>query len=336
MNLAPDNQPAQSLADRLISEIRTRPNHAWSEDELARTLGVDKASLGEALQTAIEWGYRIDHGGGKVRFISPPDLLTSTEIGCGLKTRFLGKSVLAYRSVKSTNDIALGLAEDGQTEGTLITAEQQTAGRGRFGRDWKSPPQTGIYMSLILRPNFPPDQAPALSLVAALAVAESIEQHCPGQVAVKWPNDVLIDRKKVAGILTELATDNSKIKHVVVGIGINVNQTNEDFPSDLRHKATSIRIALKEKIDRVALIQSILERFEPAYLEYQETRLQSMLTRLRAYSSLIGKKVKLDQGGEIIEAEALDIAPDGGLIVRGKAGTVTVHAGEVSIVEDEK
>ena len=166
----------------------------------------------------------------------------------------IGHQVHAYQSVKSTNDIAVRLAESGAPDGTIVTAEQQTGGRGRFGRVWHSPSGCGVYLSVILRPTLHPEQAPGMSIMTALALAETLSEYLPGKIQIKWPNDVLISGKKTAGILTKLSADHKRISYVVIGVGININHRSENFPDELKPIATSVRIGLRRKCDRVALL----------------------------------------------------------------------------------
>ena len=327
------SRPAvQPLADRLLLYLRkqTAPVAVLS---LLKRFHIDSDTLNSTLKEITGWGYKIKKVRGIVKYVGPPDFLTPVEIQYGLKSKRIGLTAHCYTSVKSTNDLAATMAENGAPEGTIITAEQQTQGRGRLGRTWHSPERTGIYVSVILRPSFTPDKAPGLSLMTALALAETLSRFCPREVTIKWPNDLLIGGRKAAGILTELSAERGKINHVVVGIGINVNQRAEDFPLDLRDSATSVRRVTKKVVNRAELLRDFLYRFEQEYLQYLKSGLRPSRKRLRRYSALLGHRVRLLSASQELEGKAVDIDPDGALVLEYNGARVRISAGEVSVVK---
>jgi len=322
------------LADRLISHLRKKPGQYFAWEKLASKLQVERAEVDTALVLAAEWEYKLRVNRTKgVKFVAAPDLLTSTEVLHGLKTRRLGRIVNAYRIVKSTNDLAAKLAEDGAPEGVIVTAEEQTKGRGRLGRNWFSPSKTGIYLSIILRPTFPPEDAPGLSVMTAVALADTLVKWRPGLVQIKWPNDIWINGRKVAGILTELSAERNGIHHVIVGVGINVNHQAGDFPEDLRTTATSLRRELRRKVDRVELLRLFLYNLEKEYDSYQQNRLKKSLTRVRKYSALLGREVTLQSGQTRRAGVVKEIDRNGALILQTATGLETITAGEVTVVK---
>ncbi|MDZ4724131.1 MAG: biotin--[acetyl-CoA-carboxylase] ligase [candidate division Zixibacteria bacterium] len=326
------------IADSLLAIIRKRPGAAYQFDALCKNLDIDHDVLSDALQKLASWDYKISVRKSEgVTFLDAPDSLTATEITYNLKTSFVGRTCHSYRTVKSTNDLASQIAESGSpaSEGTIITSEEQTKGRGRLGRSWHSPFGTGIYLSIILKPRFAPERAPGISIMTALALAKTLEPYSPGDIQIKWPNDVLINGKKTAGILTELSAERNKINCLVVGVGINVNQGVENFPEELRNSATSLRRALKHKVRRVPLLQSFLVHFEKEYLIYQKHDLTKSHARLKRYSSLLGHDVKILSGSHITSGKAIDIDSRGCLILKQTDGTrVAISAGEVSVVKE--
>ena len=328
-----------TVTDILLKTIRQRPGHAFSLKRLAERLKLDPESLARAIAELQAWGYRVKRSSETLTFVAAPDRLSGVEIGYKLKTKTLGQTIFAYKSVKSTNDVARELAEAGAAEGTLVVSEEQTKGRGRFKRTWFSPPETGIYLSLILRPKFPPEKAPAISVVTALALAEAISKWLPQRVMIKWPNDILLGRKKsgqvrkTAGILTELVAEKGKIDFVIVGVGINVNQTAPDFPDAIRKQATSIRRVLRKKLTRVELLQRFLLSFEERYRDYSKSGLKPLNNRLRRLSYLIGREVSIGTGREVITGLATDIDTLGRLIVKTAQGTIPINAGEVTVLK---
>lgn len=325
----------EQAAEMLLAIIRKKPGQYFEPDRLMNRLSLDRDLLDEAVALLASWDYKLRLRQRKgVCFVSAPDSLTDIEIQHHLRTKEIGRVVHAYNSLKSTNDLAAQMAESGSPEGTLIVAETQTRGRGRLGRVWYSPPGTGIYLSIILRPTFPPESAPGLSVMTALALAETINEYCPGETYLKWPNDVLIGRRKTAGILTELSADRGKINHVIVGVGINVNQGVGHFPEEIRGQATSVRRATKRKVRRVDLLVAFLKQFEKEYSVYQIAGLKKACPRLKKFSSLLGKEVAVRSGRTRTNGLATDIDASGRLILETKAGKVTISAGEVTIVKD--
>ena len=322
------------LADQVIALLRRRPGQYVTREKLAARLKVDVPALERALKQAANWKYKVRaHAVKGVKFVAAPDLLTAAEIRFGLKTSRLGKTVHAYRSVKSTNDLAAKLADEDTPEGVIVTAEKQTRGRGRLGRHWYSPPKTGIYLSIILRPQFPPEDAPGLSVMTAAALADTIAHWRPGLVQIKWPNDLWINGRKTAGILTELSAERDKINHVIVGVGINVNHRASDFPDDLRATATSLRRELRHKVDRLELLRLFLLNFEREYDKYRKYRLKKSHSKVRKYSALIGRDITVQSGQTKLTGTVKDIDSTGALILQTAAGLETVTAGEVTVVK---
>jgi BirA family biotin operon repressor/biotin-[acetyl-CoA-carboxylase] ligase len=325
----------QKKAEALIEIIRRRPDHPYNWDRLADRLLIDGDSLKQVIEQAAAWEYtlRIRNGTG-VAFVSPPDLLNDIEIHNGLTTRWIGRTVFSYRSVKSTNDAAAERVAEGAPEGSIVTAEEQTQGRGRLGREWHSPPGHGIYASIILRPPIRPEDAPGLSVMTAVALADTISFYRPGLVQIKWPNDVWINGKKTAGILTELSAERNEIHHVVVGVGINVNNQVKDFPPELQKTATSLRREIRRKVDRPELLRLFLTNFESEYQKYLRYRLKKSHVKIRKYSALIGHEITLAFGSSTRTGLVKDINRDGALILETAAGLETIIAGEVTVVKE--
>ncbi|MBU0983721.1 MAG: biotin--[acetyl-CoA-carboxylase] ligase [candidate division Zixibacteria bacterium] len=329
-----DHPALEHLADRLIEVTRLKPGTLIDWKSLTGRLDVSVESLLEAAALARSWGYTLKVRQSRgIEFVKPPDLLSETEILHGLKTKWLGRPISAFRSVASTNDLAAQLAESGALEGSMVVAEQQTKGRGRLGRVWFSAPGDGIYVSLILRPDFAPAQAPGLSLMTAVALADAVASLGKVDVKVKWPNDVLLGGRKTAGILTELSAEGEHINHVVVGVGINVNQGVGAFPSEIRKIATSLRRAFGRKVDRVAFLQTFLACFEKEYDTYKTHHLKKAHARIRKYSSLIGKEITVKSGKRMITGLVTDIAVDGSLVMQTPDGVLNLTAGEVTVVK---
>ena len=323
----------EKKADALLLRLRRRPGVYFKADHLAKNFITDESEFNGILALIKDWGYKIRYRADAMAFIKAPDILTPTEIVYKLKTKIIGRNITAYRSVKSTNDLAAELAESGAPEGTVVTAEEQTKGRGRLGRDWHSLAGAGIYVSVVLRPRFKPDRAPGLSIMTAVALADTVRKFCDGEVRIKWPNDILIYGRKTAGILTELSAEKDKINHVVVGAGINVNQRTKDFPEELRDSATSLRRVNRKKVSRVELLQTFLYNFEREYRDYPKHGLKKSHGKIKRYSSLIGRQIKLHGVRDFIEGTAVDIDFSGRLILEREGERIPITAGEVTVVK---
>lgn len=246
-------------------------------------------------------------------------------------TVWLARDLFFYEETGSTNDDIKQMANEGALNGTLVVADRQSAGRGRRGRAWISPKGESVYMSLLLRPKCMPNQASALTLVMALAVTEAMEELAPGRSGIKWPNDIVMNGKKVCGILTEMALEQTTIDYVVIGVGINVNQS--IFDTEIATIATSIALELGRKITRTELIGRILHYFEKEYAEFAKTYdLGSLMERYNRYLLNRDTQVRvLDPKGEY-EGFALGINSQGELMVKRQNGEIeAVYAGEVSV-----
>jgi BirA family biotin operon repressor/biotin-[acetyl-CoA-carboxylase] ligase len=325
-----------ALSDRILARIRRKPGQQYLLKNLAEAESTGTGEVVAAIHELRDCGYVIRLTKEKARFRSAPDILSGTEISHQLKSKTLGQTIHGFRQLQSTNDLASDLAAHGADEGTIVTADQQTRGRGRHGRGWHSPPETGIYVSIVLRPEVPPEKAPGLSLVAALALTEAIKPLVGDSVRIKWPNDVLIAERKTAGILTELVSHRNVVSYVIVGVGVNVNQQAGDFPEELRDRATSIRRVTRKKQSRVELLCRFLERFEKEYRRFVRHGLKPARKALRSYSTLIGRQVRLSDGRRTIEAEAVDIDAEGRLVIRRDGKETAVYAGEVTVLSRPK
>jgi len=238
-----------------------------------------------------------------------------------LKTAWLGKKIYYFTEVDSTNNFAKKLAKQGAEEGAIVIAETQTSGRGRLGRRWKSP-KGGIWLSIILKPKLELKEIIKVNLLAAVAVSKTIGEELKLTAEVKWPNDVLINRKKVCGILAETVSEKDKAKYVIVGIGVNANFDLSALPEELRTTASSLKEILGMEIDRERFICSLLKNFEFYYEAIKEENFKLILNYWRSLSCLLGCRVRIYENGEKYEALATDIDENGYLIVKLDDGTV--------------
>ena len=324
------------MDERILSLLREAGGAHLSGGSLRDRLSISRSTVTRHLRELRQQGYEIEaHPRLGYRLIDSPDLLFSHEIRHGLQTDLMGRRVYSYRRIRSTNETAMEMARGGAPEGSLVVAEEQTAGRGRLQRRWHSPPGVGLWASLVLRPRMPSNHVFQLAICGALAIAETITDTTHLPVKVKWPNDVLVKGRKLAGILTETQLDRQKVLCVVLGIGVNVNQNPQDFPRGLHHKATSLRMELKRSISRVSILQDVLLRFEQIYHLFEAQGLAPFLDRWRQLSWVLERRVTLRVGEKEVSGRAVDIAETGALVLEDGSGRRhRFLAGDVSFQEE--
>jgi BirA family biotin operon repressor/biotin-[acetyl-CoA-carboxylase] ligase len=301
-----------------------------SFSDLEKMTGYGMTVIKENVKELSELG--VGYAGRKYFSIPElPDLILPPVILEGLKSRFMGKRIFAYKTIGSTNDTARRLAESDSPEGTLIIAEKQTKGRGRLGRSWYSPQGKGLYFSVILRPRVVIERIPALSLVAAFSVCRVIEALTNLRPRIKWPNDCLIRDKKVAGILIDISAELDRISHAILGVGLNINNTAKDFSSGLRKTATSLSIEADKTFVRIQILRSFLYEFENLYNNFCKYGLEFIAPELVKRSSVIGKKITYKLGEKKYTGMALGYNENGGLRVKSKDGVKLLTGGEVTL-----
>lgn len=302
-----------------------------SGQELCNKFGVSRTAIWKVINQLKEAGYEIEAAQNKgYHLIAAPDVMTEAELESLKNTQWAGCEICCFDSIDSTNTKAKELAEAGHPSGTLVVADQQTLGRGRRGRSWESPARTGIFMTLMLKPDINPNNASMLTLVAAMATARAITEVTGEAAQIKWPNDIVMNGKKVVGILTEMSAQFDYINHIVVGIGINVH--NEEFPEEIAKTASSLLLECGHRIHRASLIEAFLEEFERLYAVYLETEDMSGLQK--EYDSLLvnrGRQVRVLDPKEPFEGKAMGITKKGELIVDTWESRKLVSSGEVSV-----
>ncbi|NOZ77144.1 MAG: biotin--[acetyl-CoA-carboxylase] ligase [Euryarchaeota archaeon] len=246
-----------------------------------------------------------------------------------LGTCMLGSEFHVHREVGSTNDVAKGLAREGAGEGTVVIAGVQKGGKGRFGREWLSP-EGGVWMSVVLRPGLPPGDVPILTLAGGLALAKAIRGYCGLEVGIKWPNDILIGERKVAGILTEAEMDSERVHFAVMGMGINANfDPAEVFPPEVAAGATSLMVETGREVDLPGLVMRVIQELDAVYLDMLDAGPRGLLEEWKELASTLGREVRVRTMKGSIEGRAVDITPDGALLLRmGDGRVVKVVAGE--------
>jgi BirA family biotin operon repressor/biotin-[acetyl-CoA-carboxylase] ligase len=318
------------MDEKILNIFRKHPDQYVSGEDLSQGIGISRAAIWKHIEGLRRLGYIIEaqpHLG--YRLIGTPDRLLPSELTYGLNTEIIGKKILSFDVVDSTMDIAYNLAQTTKGEGAAVFSEGQKAGRGRMGRGWQSPKYKGIYVSVILRPDISPSETPKITLMAAVAVAKAIRSKFNIQACIKWPNDILIDGKKICGILTEMNAESDKINFLIVGIGINVNTKASELPKT----ATSIREAVGEKIDRVDFAKAFLEELDRGYIRFKEHGFQFVLDEWRDFSATLGRRIRVDFKNRRIEGQAMDVDDSGALVVRLDNGFVErISSGDVMFV----
>ncbi|MDK2992468.1 MAG: BirA family transcriptional regulator [Clostridiales bacterium] len=305
-----------------------------SGEDISRSLNISRTAVWKYINELKEMGYVIEsHSRTGYKLIACPDVLWPDEISLGLDTSLIGREIVHFLSIGSTNDKAKELANNGCREGLIVVAEEQTGGRGRLGRRWVSPQYRGIWMSVVLRPDIQPIEAQKLTLLSALAVSNAIEDCIELKVGIKWPNDLVISGKKICGILTEMSAEVDKVNYVIIGIGINANISVEDIPDELKDKATSLAIELGYNVDRKNLFRHISRNIDELYTYFiNGNQWHDLMVEYREKCINVGRRAVISQGDVSWEGMVTDIDDDGALIVLdGHGEKKRIISGDVSI-----
>lgn len=305
---------------KILEMLKEKPDDFVSGEDLSGALNISRTMVWKHVNALRDCGYTIESVTGKGYLLKDiPDLLLPAEIEKGLKTKFVGRQIHHFDTIASTNLRAREIAAD-SPNGTVVIAEEQFEGKGRTGGAWASPPG-GIYLSIILKPEIPPDHIHRLTLVTGVAAVEVLNEMGL-DARIKWPNDILINEKKVCGILTEIDAEADVMNYVIIGIGINANTGLDLLPPITMLQATSLKEETGQVVDRIAITQRFLERFEQYYTTFLTDGFPSVITQWREYSSTIGRRVKIVTRFRTIVGEAVGVDHDGALIVELNGGTV--------------
>lgn len=321
---------SDSMKVQILRLLREAPEFI-SGQQLCEQLHVSRTAIWKVMNQLKEEGYEVEAVRNKgYRLMESPDITTEEELSSRMDTKWAGQELYYFQEIDSTNLEAKRLGEQNTPHGTLVIAEKQTAGRGRRGRGWESPSGSSIYMTILLRPELEPTHAPMLTLVMAMAVAEAIRQETTLEARIKWPNDVVVNGKKVVGILTEMSTEIDYINHVVIGVGINVNTP--EFPEEISETATSLALETGQQIRRSPLIVSVMQQFETYYERFIQSKdLAFLMEEYNRFLVNCNREVRV-LGKEPYTGIARGINAKGELLVERKNGkTEAVFAGEVSV-----
>lgn len=320
------------MKSEILRFLKNAEGEFVSGQELSESLGVSRTSIWKHINQLKEEGYEIESISRKgYKLKSAPDKLDREEIGPLLSTEFIGREIVYLDTVDSTNE-EIKRRADRSREGLVVISEEQSVGKGRLGRNWTSRKGAGIYMSILLKPDIYPQDAPKITQVAAAAVVKGLKESGV-DAKIKWPNDIILKEKKVAGILTEMTGELMRVEYITLGIGINVNNGIEDFPEEIANKASSLKLEEKKEFERKKIASAVLNNFEKLYSDFLERGSISVSIEIcKANSILLGKEVRVISRKSEILRKAVDINEDGELVVEdGDGNQESVFSGEVSI-----
>lgn len=305
----------QSTRNKLIQLLSEQKDQYISGQKLSEQLNISRSAIWKHMKELEKDGYEIEAKSRLgYKIISSPDKLSENTLKWGLDTDWLGNTIHHLEVTESTQTVAHQLARDGAPHGTVVIADEQTKGKGRMHRTFHSTSNTGIWMSIILRPNLLPFLASQLTLLTATVLADVIKEKFPVTPQIKWPNDILINQKKLAGILTEMQAEQDQIQYIVIGFGMNVNLDESTMPADINDIATSLQIELGKELDTNRLTQSILEKFEEVYDGYIKHGFTPIKEKWETYGFKIGEKINIRAMKNEWTSTFLGIASDGALL----------------------
>jgi BirA family biotin operon repressor/biotin-[acetyl-CoA-carboxylase] ligase len=322
-----------SSKDLLLGLLKERRGAWVSGEVLCKSMAISRSAVWKQVCKLKGDGYVIEASPRKgYLFLETSHMVLPNDIRETLSTKVFGqREIVHVTETDSTNTVAKALASRGAPEGTLVIAESQKKGRGRKGRSWYSPPLEGIYASLVLRPGISPGDAPKMTFMTAVAVAEALSSKTALKVDVKWPNDILVNRKKVAGILTEISMEMDAIEYMVIGLCLNVNTA--AFPDDIKEKATSILLQTGRPFSRSGIVREYLQHFERYYEQFTRSGPGPMIERWRALSDMNGRKVSVDVIDRTYTGIVQEIDDDGVLILKDRRGrSYRIFSGDVHLI----
>jgi BirA family biotin operon repressor/biotin-[acetyl-CoA-carboxylase] ligase len=319
------------LKERILMELNQNKQDFISGQYLSDRLGISRTAVWKYINSLKKQGYEIEAVPNKgYRLVTSPDVLIPEEVYPLLKTSVLGRKIIHSEKLASTSTLAKEIAPQ-QQEGTLVIAEEQTGGRGRLGRKWYSPRGGGIWASLILKPRIRPEKAYQLTQVAAVAVVKAIKETTGILAGIKWPNDIIINGKKVCGILTEMNAEADAVNHIILSIGLNVKPGEGDMPLDLKDKMTFLDVERGFGVSRKGLLAVLLGELEKAYHAFLDKGFETVAADCRRFSVLLGREVRVEQMDRIFQGRAVEITGDGALLVETAEEKMEVISGDVSV-----
>ncbi len=305
--------------DIILEMLKNADGMFVSSRELCAALHTSRTAVWKHIHALQEQGYQVEAvtNKGYRLLMDQADLVTPNEMKDFVRAGKLGSSVYYFETVDSTNNIAKKMANEGAGEGTLVIADEQLAGRGRWNRSWISPPKAGVLMSLIIRPPLPVAEASRITSLAAVAVAKSLMELSGRQAEIKWPNDILFEGKKISGILTEVSAEGNMLQYAIVGVGINTRDAHRLFPESMMPSVISLEEVIGMRLKRAQVAASVLSELETMYMDFiSNGEFSEIIDFIKSHSATIGKLVEVDSGDGKIAGVAEDIAEDGALVIR--------------------
>ncbi len=304
-----------------------------SGQSISSSLGISRTAVWKHINSLKEMGFSIEASPSKGYRLGKKNPFNGIGIASMISTDIIGKEIVFFPSIDSTNAKAFELGRDGAPEGTAVIADMQTSGKGRIGRKWESPPGVNLYASIILRPGIMPQEAHQLTFLLAVAAAEAVGSYSPKRPKVKWPNDVLIDSRKVAGILMEMDSEADRVHFVVAGIGVNLNIREKDFPAYIRATAASLRDKRGAEIDRAEFTRDLFSSIEKWYKIYLGKGFSPVLDAWKGYFGFEGKPVSVSSFNRNTSGICMGVDKDGALLVKTPSGVERVISGDVEAGE---
>jgi BirA family biotin operon repressor/biotin-[acetyl-CoA-carboxylase] ligase len=319
---------------QILAALRAAGDGTVSGADLSQRLGVTRAAIWARVDELRRLGYEIEaspHLG--YRLLNTPDVLHADDLLTRLgRTKVVGRDIRVFQETTSTSDVIEKLARDGVKEGAVVFAESQTKGRGRLGRKWLSPSGKGLWFSVLLRPELRPQETTRLTVAAATALRRAIQKETGLQPAIKWPNDILVNGRKVAGILTELSAELDRVKHVIIGIGVDVNLNAGEFPPELRRQATSLKVEAGQAVSRPALATAILRELDADYARLCGGEFGAVADEWEAHCATLGQAVAIRIGERQVRGRAESLGEDGALLLRTEHGRIErITGGDVTV-----
>jgi BirA family biotin operon repressor/biotin-[acetyl-CoA-carboxylase] ligase len=300
-----------------------------SGEKLASNLGISRTAVWKKINSLRNFGYNIQSVKNKgYLLVSRPDIPIPEEIRTDLDSKIIGRKIHYFKEINSTNLYAKKLVHEGAQEGTVVVADIQLSGRGRKDRNWSSP-SGGLWFSIVLYPQLPPEKGMIVTMAASVAVAQAIKEITGLNPNIKWPNDILLNKKKVCGVLTELDAEMDRINYSIIGIGINVNNEIEE---DLKDIAISLKSIIGYKISRVKLLQSILKFLDENYEKLASKDKKIIREIWLSFANIIGRKIQVNDEKEKISGIVIDVDDSGCLILDNDKGQVRIVSGDITFL----